>query len=99
MLAFARGLVSRPQLLLLDEPSAALSPLLAQAIFEKIQQINESGNTLILVEQNVRRALEICTRGYVLESGHNALNGTGSELLNHPEMASLYLGGQRSATR
>jgi len=99
MLAFARGLVSQPQLLLLDEPTAALSPLLSQAIFEKIRHINETGNTLILVEQNVRRALEICDRGYVLESGRNALRGTGSELLNHPEMASLYLGGQRSTNR
>lgn len=96
MLAFARGLVSKPSLLLLDEPSAALSPLLAQAVFERIRHINGMGNTIILVEQNVRRALETSHRGYVLDSGRNALSGKGSELLCHPDMAALYLGGTRA---
>lgn len=93
MLAFARGMVSEPRLVLLDEPSAALSPVLAQAIFEKIVAINATGKTIILVEQNVRRALEVCNRAYVLDSGRNALDGTGPQLLNHPDMAALYLGG------
>jgi neutral amino acid transport system ATP-binding protein len=99
MLAFARGLVSRPSLLLLDEPSAALSPLLSQTIFEKIRHINEAGNTILLVEQNVRRALETCHRGYLLDSGRNALSGKGSELLCHPHMAALYLGGAKTHER
>ena len=95
MLAFARGLISKPLLLLLDEPTAALSPLLSQAIFEQIEQINQAGNTVILVEQNVRRALDVCDRGYVLSEGRNALSGKGEELLSHPEMKALYLGGAR----
>jgi neutral amino acid transport system ATP-binding protein len=93
MLAFARGLVSEPSLMLLDEPSAALSPVLAEAIFEKIIAINDSGRAIVLVEQNVRQALEICHRAYVLDSGRNALDGTGAQLLGHPDMAALYLGG------
>jgi neutral amino acid transport system ATP-binding protein len=95
MLAFARGLMPNPSLMLLDEPSAALSPVLAGAIFEKIVAINDSGKAIVLVEQNVSRALEICHRGYVLDSGCNALKGTGRELLNHPDMATLYLGGAK----
>ena len=97
MLAFARGLMPDPSLMLLDEPSAALSPLLAQAIFEKIVAINDSGKAIILIEQNVSRALEICHRGYVLDSGCNALEGTGRELLNHPDMATMYLGGAQAS--
>ncbi len=97
MLAFARGLMPDPSLMLLDEPSAALSPLLAQAIFEKIVAINDSGKAIVLIEQNVRRALEICHRGYVLDSGCNALEGTGHELLNHPDMVTMYLGGAQTS--
>jgi neutral amino acid transport system ATP-binding protein len=93
MLAFAMGLVSEPRLLLLDEPSAALSPLLAAAIFEKVRAICEAGSTILLVEQNVRKALEISDRGYVLDSGKNAITGTGKDLLSNPEMRRLYLGG------
>ena len=69
MLAFARGLISSPDLILLDEPTAALSPLLAEAIFEKIKEIHAAGTTILLVEQNVRLALEVCHRGYILDSG------------------------------
>ena len=93
MLAFARGLISGPCLLLLDEPSAALSPVLAAAIFEKVQAIRSTGTSILLVEQNVRKALEISDRGYVLDSGQNALSGPGRELLANPEMGRLYLGG------
>jgi len=95
MLAFARGLMPDPALMLLDEPSAALSPALAQVIFAKILDINNAGKTIILVEQNVRSALEICHRGYVLDSGRNALDGTGQELLEHQDMATMYLGGTK----
>ncbi len=93
MLAFARGLMSRPSLLLLDEPSAALSPLLAATVFDKIREIHRTGTTMLIVEQNVRRILEISDRGYVLESGKNALSGVSRELLNDPRMGQLYLGG------
>ena len=93
MLAFARGLISGPRLLLLDEPSAALSPALAASIFEKVKAIRDAGTTILLVEQNVRKALEISDRGYVLDSGQNALGGDGPELLANPEMGRLYLGG------
>jgi neutral amino acid transport system ATP-binding protein len=100
MLAFARGLISGPRLLLLDEPSAALSPVLAGAIFEKVRAIRDTGTTILLVEQNVRKALETSDRGYILDAGRNAISGTGAELLSNPEMGRLYLGGsaaQRSA--
>lgn len=93
MLAFACGLISGPRLLLLDEPSAALSPVLAAIIFEKVRAIRDAGTTILLVEQNVRKALEISDRGYVLDSGQNALSGKGRDLLADPEMGRLYLGG------
>lgn len=93
MLAFARGIMSRPSLLLLDEPSAALSPLLALKVFQKILEIHETGATLIVVEQNVRRVLQISHRGYVLDSGKNAFTGPAKELLQNPKMGQLYLGG------
>lgn len=93
MLAFARGLISRPGLLLLDEPSAALSPLLSATIFQKVLDIHKAGTTMAVVEQNVRRILQISDRGYVLASGKNAFTGTGRGLLENPEMAKLYLGG------
>jgi neutral amino acid transport system ATP-binding protein len=98
MLAFARGLISGPSLLLLDEPSAALSPVLAASIFERVQAIRETGTTILLVEQKVRKALEISDRGYVLDSGQNALDGTGKELLTNPEMGRLYMGGSAVRT-
>jgi neutral amino acid transport system ATP-binding protein len=98
MLAFACGLISGPRLLLLDEPSAALSPVLAAAIFEKVRAIRDAGTTILLVEQNVRKALEISDRGYVLDSGQNALSGGGRELLADPEMGRLYLGGSAART-
>jgi neutral amino acid transport system ATP-binding protein len=92
MLAFARGIMSSPSLLLLDEPSAALSPMLAFTVFQKIMEIHETGATMIVVEQNVQRVLQISHKGYVLDSGRNTLVGTGKELLENPEMGQLYLG-------
>ena len=94
MLAFARGLMSSPSLLLLDEPSAALSPLLTSAVFRKVLDIHHTGTTMIVVEQNVRRILQISHRGYVLNLGRNALTGSAQELLENPEMGELYLGGE-----
>ncbi|MCL6567304.1 MAG: ABC transporter ATP-binding protein [Meiothermus silvanus] len=93
MLAFARALVTAPALILLDEPTAALSPLLAKQIFQKILDIRVGGTAILLVEQNVRRALEISDRAYVLDTGRNALSGSGQDLLAHPAMGELYLGG------
>lgn len=93
MLAFARALVTGPALMLLDEPTAALSPLLAEQIFQKILDIRAGGTTILLVEQNARRALEVSNRAYVLDTGRNALSGSGQELLAHPAMGELYLGG------
>jgi branched-chain amino acid transport system ATP-binding protein len=83
MLAIARALMAKPRLLLLDEPSMGLAPLLVQEIFRALRAINADGLTLFLVEQNVRQALRLAQQGYVLENGSLALCGTGSELLNH----------------
>lgn len=99
MLAFARGLMCSPSLLLLDEPSAALSPVLALTIFKKILSIHQTGVTMIVVEQNVRKVLEISHRGYVLDSGKNALTGGGQELLEDSDMGELYLGGSAPGLR
>lgn len=99
MLAFARGLMCSPSLLLLDEPSAALSPVLAYSVFQKIMAIHETGTTMIVVEQNVRRVLQMSHRGYVLDSGKNALTGTGKELLENPQMGQLYMGGSFRESR
>ncbi len=96
MLAMGKALMLEPNLLLLDEPSAALSPILVTQVFEQIQQINSGGTAIVLVEQNARKALEMAHRGYVLESGRDAISGTGSELLNDPKVAELYLGVSRA---
>ncbi|MDF5718962.1 MAG: ABC transporter ATP-binding protein [Rhizonema sp. PD37] len=96
MLAMGKALMLEPSLLLLDEPSAALSPILVTQVFEQIQQINSGGTAIVLVEQNARKALEMAHRGYVLESGRDAISGTGSELLNDPKVAELYLGVSRA---
>jgi len=92
MLAMGKALMLKPSLMLLDEPSAALSPILVQDVFDQIRQINQSGTAIILVEQNARRALEMADRGYVLESGKDRFEGKGSDLLNNPKVGELYLG-------
>jgi neutral amino acid transport system ATP-binding protein len=93
MLAIARSLMGQPRLLLLDEPSAGVAPMLVDLIFEKTMEINERGTTILMVEQNARRALAISHRGYVLDLGSNRYTGTGSELLEDPRVVDLYLGG------
>lgn len=94
MLAFARCLILKPRLLLLDEPTAALSPALVGTIFRKIAAIRELGTAILLVEQNALRALEISDRAIVLTNGQNAAEGTGAELLANPRIKELYLGGK-----
>ena len=93
MLAIARALMSRPRLLLLDEPSLGLAPLLVREIFKKIVEIHEAGVTVLLVEQNAHMALSVAGRGYVLETGVVRLEDQASALLANPEVQSLYLGG------
>lgn len=92
MLAIARGLMTNPRLLLLDEPSLGLSPLLVSNIFEIIKEINRQGVTILLVEQNVYQSLRIAHRGYVLETGRVVLSGTGAELLDNPHVRKAFLG-------
>jgi neutral amino acid transport system ATP-binding protein len=92
MLAMGKALMLKPILLLLDEPSAALSPILVNSVFEQIKQINQDGTAIVLVEQNARKALEMADRGYVLEAGRDRFEGAGSELLNNPKVGELYLG-------
>ncbi|MEJ5314319.1 MAG: ABC transporter ATP-binding protein [Anaerolinea sp.] len=93
MLAIARALMSRPTLLLLDEPSMGLSPILVEQIFEIIQDINQQGTSILLVEQNAQMALSIADRGYVLETGCVVLEGPAQELLHNPMVIEAYLGG------
>jgi branched-chain amino acid transport system ATP-binding protein len=93
MLAIGRALMAGPKVLLLDEPSLGLAPLLVKAIFQTIRQINESGVTVVLVEQNARAALKLAHRGYVLEVGRVALEGPTADLLGNPRVQSAYLGG------
>ncbi len=92
MLALARGLMNRPGLLLLDEPTAAVAPIVVDEILRKVEEIRGSGVPVLLVEQNARRALAMSDRGYILESGRNALSGPARELLDDPEVGRLYLG-------
>ena len=91
-LAMAKALMVQPKLLILDEPSAALSPLMVQSVFEQIQEIKASGMAILLVEQNAKKALQISDRGYVLESGRDRFEGRGIDLLNDPQVGELYLG-------
>ena len=93
MLAIGRALMAKPRLLLLDEPSMGLAPLLVQEIFRTLVQINKDGLTVLLVEQNVRQALKISAHGYVLETGRVVLADTGARLLVDPKVAEHYLGG------
>lgn len=93
MLAMGRALMSHPSLLMLDEPSMGLAPILVDEIFEIIQNLNKQGTTILLVEQNAQMALSIADRGYVLEVGNIVLEGTGKELLNNNAVKSAYLGG------
>jgi ABC-type branched-subunit amino acid transport system ATPase component len=95
MLAIARALMAKPDVLLLDEPSAGLAPMAVDAIFERIESINATGVAILMVEQNARRALAISHRGYVLDTGRNRFEGPGLELLANPEVVDLYLGGGR----
>jgi neutral amino acid transport system ATP-binding protein len=93
MLAMARALMPEPEVLLLDEPSAGLAPAFVEAIFAKVEEINNHGVTIVMVEQNARRALNMSDRGYVLDLGQNRFEGPGKELLEDPKVAELYLGG------
>jgi branched-chain amino acid transport system ATP-binding protein len=93
MLAMARALMTRPNLLLMDEPSMGLAPILVEQVFEIIQEINQSGTTVLLVEQNAQMALSIADRGYVMETGKIVLTGSGEELLMNPQVKEAYLGG------
>jgi len=93
MLAIGRALMARPRLLLLDEPSMGLAPIIVQDIFRTLREINRAGLTIFLVEQNVRQALKIAQHAYVLETGRIVLAGTGRELLDNPRVQQAYLGG------
>ena len=92
MLAISRALMSRPRLVLFDEPSLGLAPNLVTQTFDIIRQIREDGVTVVMVEQNASAALELCDRAYVLEQGHVVMTGTGVELLGNPVVKSAYLG-------
>jgi branched-chain amino acid transport system ATP-binding protein len=92
MLAMARALMSRPKLLLLDEPSMGLAPIMVEKIFEVIREVSKQGVTILLVEQNVKQALSIATRGYVMESGRLVLHDRAEQLLQDPRVMQAYLG-------
>jgi branched-chain amino acid transport system ATP-binding protein len=92
MVAMGRALMMQPEVLLLDEPSAGLSPVRQDEAFIRVSEINQTGVTTIMVEQNARRCLQICDRGYVLDQGKDAYTGSGRDLLNDPKVIDLYLG-------
>jgi len=94
MLAIARGMMSRPKYLFLDEPSLGLAPVLVDEIFKIIKEINESGTSLLIVEQNAVKALKLANKGYVIETGNITLSGTSEELLNSEHVRAAYLGGK-----
>ncbi|HEU4491550.1 MAG TPA: ABC transporter ATP-binding protein [Jiangellales bacterium] len=92
MVAMGRALMMEPSVLLLDEPSAGLSPAMQDEVFIRTRQINRAGVSIVMVEQNARRCLQICDRGYVLDQGRNAYTATGRQLMNDPKVTELYLG-------
>ena len=92
LLALGRALITKPDVLLLDEPSAGLSPIAIDEVFKSISEINNKGVSILLVEQNAKRALSFCDRGYVLDQGKNSYTGTGRDLLDDPNVIDLYLG-------
>jgi branched-chain amino acid transport system ATP-binding protein len=92
MLAMGRAMMSRPKVLLLDEPSMGLAPMLVETIFKVVREINEQGTTILLVEQNALMALQVAARGYVIETGHIVLEDTGANLLKSPQVRKAYLG-------
>lgn len=94
MLALARGIMMDPEILMLDEPSLGLAPIIIEGIFKTIRQIHQQGKTILLIEQNAAMALKIADRGYVLETGEVIMQGEGKELLANPEVKSAYLGGK-----
>ena len=98
MVAMGRALMMEPKLLLLDEPSAGLSPVLQDEVFIQCKRINAEGIAILMVEQNARRCLQISHRAYVLDQGRNAYTGTGRELINDPNVIRLYLGTLSKAT-
>ena len=93
MLAMSRALMSKPKLMMLDEPSMGLAPILVDQIFDIIKELHKAGTTILLVEQNARKALQIADRAYVLETGKITLSGSGSELIHSPDVQKAYLGG------
>jgi branched-chain amino acid transport system ATP-binding protein len=93
MLAIARGLMAKPRILLMDEPSLGLAPILVQEVFRVIKEINSTGTTILLVEQNATMALSVSHRGYVMETGSIVLQGAAKELLQNPQVQDAYLGG------
>ena len=93
MLAMSRALMSKPKLMMLDEPSMGLAPILVDQIFDIIKELHASGTTILLVEQNARKALQIADRAYVLETGSITLSGTGAELASSEDVKKAYLGG------
>lgn len=99
MLAFGRALMLRPRLLLLDEPSAGLSPIVAQLIFDRLRDIQGTGIAILIIEHNIRTALAMSDRGYVLADGENQLDGSATGLLDNPEIGRLYLGGSTGANK
>lgn len=99
MLAMGRALMMDPEVILLDEPSAGLSPVLQDQVFVRTREINKAGVSVVMVEQNARRCLQICDRGYVLDQGRNAYTDTGPNLLRDPKVIELYLGTLAAARR
>lgn len=92
MVAVGRGLMARPRLLMLDEPSLGLAPLLVREVFKVVERVNSEGVTILLVEQNVKHTLTMATRAYVLENGRITMEGKGKELLDNPHVKKAYLG-------